>query len=369
LQQTFGEKQGIKLFLSARGMDDRALKFMQERKSVSVELSFGVRFDNIEQVHRFIEDISQELQRRAKAAGLKGKTVVLNVMQRHPDAKPTTFLGHGWCITHSKGQTIPEYTDSADVFRSIGVKIFRLMNVPPSEVRGVGLHLSHLVNAKNGRNLTSLDDVISKMKRPAGAGPSKPVAPMVEPHLVAGSKDAREEHAPQAPSRRPLGHHHEADEFGADDDEENNDDDDLMGLDVDAYQQAPPAPIQTVHDVDNEPSQDVAAVENVPPMIVFPESGPLIRHQIKELLSHAVEFGAPPATILELFAQYAASLVYSRNLEEVTWLLSRFQSYARIACRDSSFLRLLTLGFPAESSPTGATGLRASEVSFGTLKD
>lgn len=321
MQQTFGEKQGIKLFLAARGLDDRPLKLLQARKSVSVELSFGVRFDTIDQVFRFIEDISKELQRRAKAAGLKGKTIVLNVMQRHPEAKPTTFLGHGWCITHSKGQTLPEYTDSPEVFRSVAMKVFRVMNVPPSEVRGVGIHLSNLTNSKNvGVGMTSLDKMVVRLNAPAYA----PVAPAAAaPVLI------RDERAPQAPSRRPIGHHGEADED--EDDEEGNDaDDELIALDTDALHAVPPAlQVPLVVDVEKEPSQDVAAVENVSPLVISPEADYQTRLAIKSLLHEGVEFGSPSTTILEILYQFGAALVHSRNLEEAGWLLATLSEAAK----------------------------------------
>lgn len=47
LQQEFGEKTGEKLFKYSRGIDDRKLKLEQERKSVSAEINYAIRFDEV----------------------------------------------------------------------------------------------------------------------------------------------------------------------------------------------------------------------------------------------------------------------------------------------------------------------------------
>jgi hypothetical protein len=93
LQAALGDKGGHRLWLAARGLDDKPLKLVQNRKSVSVELSYGVRFDNIEQVSRFIEDMAKEVHKRLRDVGLMFQKINLNAMRRHPDQAPTTFLG------------------------------------------------------------------------------------------------------------------------------------------------------------------------------------------------------------------------------------------------------------------------------------
>lgn len=44
LQKEFGPKTGQSLFQFCRGQDDRPIKVERERKSVSAEINYGIRF-------------------------------------------------------------------------------------------------------------------------------------------------------------------------------------------------------------------------------------------------------------------------------------------------------------------------------------
>ena len=47
LQREFGPKTGLLLYQHCRGIDDRALKTERERKSVSAEINYGIRFTKV----------------------------------------------------------------------------------------------------------------------------------------------------------------------------------------------------------------------------------------------------------------------------------------------------------------------------------
>ena len=47
LQKMFGTKVGSRLFKQARGDDDRTLSVDLERKSVSAEINYGIRFTQV----------------------------------------------------------------------------------------------------------------------------------------------------------------------------------------------------------------------------------------------------------------------------------------------------------------------------------
>lgn len=47
LQKHFGQKTGQMLFRYARGEDERTLKTAIERKSVSAEINYGIRFTKV----------------------------------------------------------------------------------------------------------------------------------------------------------------------------------------------------------------------------------------------------------------------------------------------------------------------------------
>jgi len=47
LHKVFGQKQGETLYKFCRGEDDRVLKLEHERKSVSAEINYGMRFTKV----------------------------------------------------------------------------------------------------------------------------------------------------------------------------------------------------------------------------------------------------------------------------------------------------------------------------------
>lgn len=47
LQKEFGPKTGLSLYRGCRGQDDRLIKTNQERKSVSAEVNYGIRFKSV----------------------------------------------------------------------------------------------------------------------------------------------------------------------------------------------------------------------------------------------------------------------------------------------------------------------------------
>ena len=47
LQKEFGPKTGQSLYNYCRGIDDRQMKMEQERKSVSAEINYGIRFTEV----------------------------------------------------------------------------------------------------------------------------------------------------------------------------------------------------------------------------------------------------------------------------------------------------------------------------------
>jgi nucleotidyltransferase/DNA polymerase involved in DNA repair len=53
LQKEFGLKTGQSLYRFCRGEDDRPIRTEKERKSVSAEVNYGIRFQIVSEVHRF----------------------------------------------------------------------------------------------------------------------------------------------------------------------------------------------------------------------------------------------------------------------------------------------------------------------------
>lgn len=51
LQKEFGPKTGLSLYRACRGQDDRVIKVEKERKSVSAEINYGIRFSKVRRKH------------------------------------------------------------------------------------------------------------------------------------------------------------------------------------------------------------------------------------------------------------------------------------------------------------------------------
>ena len=81
LKKEFGPKLGQSLYNYCRGIDDRPINFEQERKSVSAEVNYGIRFDNLIEMEKFLGQLSDEVAMRlVKSGNLKGRQITLKVM-------------------------------------------------------------------------------------------------------------------------------------------------------------------------------------------------------------------------------------------------------------------------------------------------
>ena len=81
LKQEFGVKLGQSIYNFCRGIDDRPINFVQERKSVSAEVNYGIRFNNQIEMERFLGQLSDEVAMRlVKSGNLKGRQITLKVM-------------------------------------------------------------------------------------------------------------------------------------------------------------------------------------------------------------------------------------------------------------------------------------------------
>ncbi|XP_072807429.1 DNA repair protein REV1 isoform X2 [Vicugna pacos] len=147
LQKEFGPKTGQMLYRFCRGLDDRPVRTEKERKSVSAEINYGIRFTQPKEAEAFLLSLSEEIQRRLEAAGVKGKRLTLKIMVRKPGAPIETakFGGHGICDTVTRTVTLGQAADSAQVIGKAALNMFQTMKVNISDMRGVGIHVNQLV--------------------------------------------------------------------------------------------------------------------------------------------------------------------------------------------------------------------------------
>eukprot|EP00042_Codosiga_hollandica_P059186 m.907153 g.907153 ORF g.907153 m.907153 type:complete len:1278 (-) comp60087_c1_seq5:170-4003(-) len=158
LQESFGLKTGLQLFNYARGIDDRTLKLNDVRKSVSVEVSWGVRFDSDDEVERFMQNVVDEVWKRLQMIGRRTKAVSLRLMVRSTNAAPALFLGHGICDNVSRAHVFSNYAESAAVIFDCCKSMYRPLNIEPKDLRGLGV------------SLHKLDDESSNVRTPRAAG-------------------------------------------------------------------------------------------------------------------------------------------------------------------------------------------------------
>ncbi|XP_036912680.1 DNA repair protein REV1 isoform X5 [Sturnira hondurensis] len=149
LQKEFGPKTGQMLYRFCRGLDDRPVRTEKERKSISAEINYGIRFTQPKEAEAFLTNLSQEIQRRLEAAGMKGKRLTLKIMVRKPGAPVETakFGGHGICDHITRTVTLDQATDSAKIIGKATLNMFHTMKLNISDMRGVGIQVNQLVPA------------------------------------------------------------------------------------------------------------------------------------------------------------------------------------------------------------------------------
>ena len=153
LQQEFGNKTGQNLYNMARGRDERKLELDHVRKTVSVEVNYGIRFKNWEEAETFLKQLSDEVTSRMKKLNLVGKNITLKLMVRAKDAPEETakFNGHGVCDNKTKSVQLNSATDSSElVFKEVLNLVKACVDTIPNDLRGVGITMSKLEKKDNG---------------------------------------------------------------------------------------------------------------------------------------------------------------------------------------------------------------------------
>ncbi|XP_044261651.1 DNA repair protein Rev1 [Tribolium madens] len=146
LQKELGAKMGETLLEQAKGIDQKPLNYHHERKSVSAEINYGIRFKTIDECYNFLESLGNEVWSRLNEIKMRAKTVTLKVMIRAPDAPLETakFLGHGLCDSVSKSVTIAHHISDVKILQREIRSLYEKMNVNYGELRGLGVQLTKL---------------------------------------------------------------------------------------------------------------------------------------------------------------------------------------------------------------------------------
>lgn len=146
LQKKFGPRTGQTLYRFCRGLDDRPVRYEKERKSVSAEMNYNIRFTRIDEAECFLTNLSMEVQKRLKEAGLRGRKVTLKVMIRKVGApvEPAKYGGHGICDSIARTVMLTNSTDSGLLIATAVIKLFHAMKLQVQDLRGVGIQVQLL---------------------------------------------------------------------------------------------------------------------------------------------------------------------------------------------------------------------------------
>lgn len=146
LQKKFGPRTGQTLFRFCRGLDDRPVRYEKERKSVSAEMNYNIRFTRIDEAECFLTNLSMEVQKRLKDAGLRGRRVTLKIMIRKVGApiEPAKYGGHGICDSIARTVMLAQSTDSGQLIATAVIKLFHAMKLQVQDLRGVGIQVQLL---------------------------------------------------------------------------------------------------------------------------------------------------------------------------------------------------------------------------------
>ncbi|KAM6985104.1 DNA repair protein REV1 [Aplochiton taeniatus] len=149
LQKEFGPRTGQTLYRFCRGLDDRPVRSEKERKSVSAEMNYNIRFTGVNEAESFLTNLSMEVEKRLQGAGLQGRKVTLKVMVRKAGApvEPSKYGGHGICDNLARSVTLAQSTDSGRLIAFEVIKLFHAMKLEVQDMRGVGLQVQLLEGA------------------------------------------------------------------------------------------------------------------------------------------------------------------------------------------------------------------------------
>lgn len=170
----FGKKTGTKLYQFARGIDDSSIKIdlgnsesVLGRKSVSVDVNFGIRFETVPQVEVFLINLSKELYSRLVTLGMCGSSITLRLAKRAHDAPidPPKYLGMGLCDFVSKSSKLGVPTNDWGIIGSELKALFRMVNVPVKELRGIAITMNKLEDVENLKKIRQMRLPFNQVKQ------------------------------------------------------------------------------------------------------------------------------------------------------------------------------------------------------------
>lgn len=159
LVNKLGSKTGAKINLFLSGKDDEeSLKMLHDpqgyfsRKSISVDINYAIRFDNIHEIDSFIDRICEYLVSKIQELDMVTAHIVMKVMRRSNGApiEPAKYMGMGECDAFSKGSRLGVPTDELGIIATEMKSSFRMLNCPAKELRGIAIQFNKLEKKSTG---------------------------------------------------------------------------------------------------------------------------------------------------------------------------------------------------------------------------
>lgn len=153
LQTILGQKVGSKLFLYLQGKDDEdSLKMIVDpseylaRKSLSIEINWGIRFDDINEIDDFLFRCCKYIIGKLKSINKLTSQVTMKIMRRSPNApvEPLKRLGMGKCDSFNTSSKLGIPTDEVGLIFTEVKTLYRSIGCPAKELRGVSIQFNKL---------------------------------------------------------------------------------------------------------------------------------------------------------------------------------------------------------------------------------
>ncbi|MBU5228397.1 DNA polymerase IV [Clostridium senegalense] len=129
MQEYFG-RQGVDIYNRIRGIDNRSVSAIRERKSVGRETTLKKDTKDKTQLKRYLLDFSRDIATQLKKANFSGKTVTVKI-------KTASFENH------TKSKTLNKYVFEEEAIYNEGEKILDSIELT-EDIRLIGISISSL---------------------------------------------------------------------------------------------------------------------------------------------------------------------------------------------------------------------------------
>ncbi|KAI0460928.1 hypothetical protein LJB42_001464 [Komagataella kurtzmanii] len=155
----FGIKTGTKLFDYCQGLDDTDIDISKNpskfiRKSISIDVNWGIRFEKQTQVDEFLSRVADHICQRLLRLGFVGARLMLKLARRTKGAPidPPKYLGMGLCDFLSKSTNLGAPTREVGLIATELKSLYRIIGVAIADLRGVSVTISELQKCDSDAN-------------------------------------------------------------------------------------------------------------------------------------------------------------------------------------------------------------------------